>query len=198
MFGIFLDLETTGLDSTQHRVVEIGLKIVRLSTGELLDSYESLVLQSEAVWAKHDPVSIQVNGMTFERVSQGQPEEVVGAAITEIFQGLKISRGNAVFICQNPSFDRAFFSQLVPTYQQEKFRWPYHWLDLASMYWAHKLQKVVDAGDAFPEGITLSKNAIAADYGLEPEAAPHRAMNGVDHLLLCYEKVVGWPAVIQR
>lgn len=198
MFGIFLDLETTGLDSTQHRVVEIGLKLVELTTGEVLASYESLVRQTEEVWARHDPVSIQVNGMSYERVCQGRSEEEVGASVTQIFQHHNISRDNAVFICQNPSFDRAFFSQLVATYQQEEYRWPYHWLDLASMYWAHKLKQVVDRGDTFPEGIQLSKNAIAANYGLDPEAAPHRAMNGVDHLILCYEQVVGWPSAVKQ
>lgn len=193
MYGIFLDLETSGLDNTCHRVLEIAFKIVRLETGEELDSYDSLVCQPREVWNLHDPVSIQVNGMSFERISQGTSEETVSEAIISTFQKHNISRDNAVFICQNPSFDRAFFSQLVDTYKQEEFRWPYHWLDLASMYWVNELQAIVQEGRPFPEKISLSKDAIAAKHGLAPEASPHRAINGVEHLILCYEKEVGWP-----
>ena len=39
----------------------------------------------------------------------------------------------------------------------------------------------------------LSKDKIAGAFALASEEKPHRARNGVNHLLLCYEAVVGFP-----
>ena len=46
MKGIFLDLETTGLDPTQHCPIDIAFKVVELATGEdfrsISNSYQTL------------------------------------------------------------------------------------------------------------------------------------------------------------
>ena len=57
------------------------------------------------------------------------------------------------------------------------------------MYWAMHIHK-----EPFPWETGVSKDKISRAYNLDPEAKPHRAMNGVNHLLLCYEAVVGYPA----
>ncbi|MDE3048090.1 MAG: hypothetical protein KGI83_07075, partial [Verrucomicrobiota bacterium] len=41
----------------------------------------------------------------------------------------------------------------------------------------------------------FSKDLIAQQYALPGEEKPHRAMNGVRHLLLCYQAVVGFPRI---
>ena len=43
------------------------------------------------------------------------------------------------------------------------------------------------------ENPSFSKDSIAEYYGIEKEKKPHRAQNGVDHLLLCYETIIGFP-----
>ncbi len=75
-------------------------------------------------------------------------------------------------------FDRAFFIQLVHVELQRAMHWPYHWLDLASMYFAlyPDIKKEAD----------LSKNQIAKALNLPVEREPHRAMNGVNHLMECF------------
>lgn len=191
MLAIFLDLETTGLNAFLHRVLEIAFKIVDIHTGEVLLTYHKGVRQSLTVWEQRDPASVQFNGFTWERNLEGQDEESIGREITGIFTEYRIQRGKAVFICQNPSFDRGFFSQLVDVYLQEKHRWPYHWLDFASMFWALSVRRS-NSELPFPREIDLSKNAIAALFGIPKEAEPHSAINGVNHLLSCYEKVVGF------
>lgn len=194
MYGIFLDLETTGLDSTKHRVLELAFKVIDLATGKEVLSFDSFVHQPADVWEQSDPESLAVNGMSSDQTSEGKTEAFLADTIVEKMQALGISRKNAVFICQNPSFDRAFFSQIIPTYRQEKLLWPYHWLDLASMYWANYIRDLPAQPDKSAlEDIRLSKNIIARAHGLPEEATPHRAMNGVEHLIACYEKVVGWP-----
>lgn len=170
-----------------HRVLEIAFKIVDLTTGEVVETYTAMVRQSPEEWKRSDPSSLQVNGFTYGMVEGGVAPDLVATEITNILQRNKINRGTAVFICQNPSFDRVFFSQLISPDIQEQFKWPYYWLDFASMYWAEAMRS-----EKRPWKTGFSKDKIAAVYKLPPEASPHRAMNGVDHLMLCYEKVIGY------
>lgn len=180
MLGIFLDLETNGLNPFKHRVLEIAFQVIDLQTGALIASYDAILFQPPSIWALSDPQSLAINGFTPN--TPGLSESEAAAAITALFTKHTLVRGDAVFICQNPSFDRMFFCQLIPPETQESYQWPYHWLDLASMYWAKH-----------PSSLALSKNAIATALGLPEETLPHKAMNGVRHLLLCYQSVVGFP-----
>jgi DNA polymerase-3 subunit epsilon/oligoribonuclease len=59
------------------------------------------------------------------------------------------------------------------------------------MYWALLSVSVKNEHRPFPEELNLSKNEIARIHNLPPEVNPHRAMNGVDHLILCYQAVLG-------
>jgi oligoribonuclease len=193
VLGIFLDSETSGLHFHTHRIIEIALQIVDILDGQVLDTFESVVLTTPDEWKQSDPESLKVNGFTWEEVSKGASPSDVGVKIQEVFANNQIQRNKALFICQNPSFDRAFFSQLVDPSLQEKLLWPYHWLDLASMYWASAIQRGADGTGNYPWETGLSKDKIATTYSLPKEKQPHRAMNGVAHLLLCYKAVVGFP-----
>ncbi|MCB1085244.1 MAG: 3'-5' exonuclease [Chlamydiia bacterium] len=188
MLGIFLDTETNGLNFDKHRVIELAFRILDVQTGREVVSFESLIGMTEEEWKKSDPHSLQVNGFSWEEIRKGPPAAKVATEILSAFQKCKIERGHAVFICQNPSFDRAFFSQLIDADLQEELNWPYHWLDLASMYWT---RSILEQKKPWETGV--SKNEIAKVLALPPEEDPHKAMNGVDHLIACYEKVVGFP-----
>jgi oligoribonuclease len=192
MLAIFLDQETTGLDPARHRTIEIAFKIVDVSTDEVIASYDSVVKLSREAWDRHDPTSMKINGFLWETICGGKELELVSNEIKHCFIQNGIARGKAVFICQNPSFDRAFFNHLVSVDEQEKLKWPYHWLDLASMYWAARMWKAKNTKTPFPEEIILSKDKIAEYYGLPPEKKPHKAMNGVDHLIICYQALFNY------
>ncbi|MBP7075236.1 MAG: 3'-5' exonuclease [Rhabdochlamydiaceae bacterium] len=192
MLGIFLDTETNGLNPFVHRVLEIAFKIVDLTSGKVVDSYVATLKQPPEEWSKSDPVSLKVNGFTLAMVEQGISPSQAATEITNILQKNKVRRETAVFICQNPSFDRIFFSQLISPDIQEGFKWPYYWLDFASMYWAEAMRAGRNIDEKFPWKTGFSKDKIAHVYALPSEASPHRAMNGVDHLLLCYERVIGF------
>ncbi|MBS0606717.1 MAG: exonuclease domain-containing protein [Parachlamydiales bacterium] len=193
MLGIFLDSETNGLNAMKHRIIEIAFKIIDVRTGELKDQFQSHISASFEEWEKSDPASLQVNGFTWPEVSQAASPKSVGESIIKLFNKHDIKRGEAVFICQNPSFDRIFFSQLIDVDTQEKLLWPYHWLDLASMYWAKAIHKTQLGEGKYPWETGCSKDKIATALSLPKEEKPHRAMNGVNHLLLCYESVVAFP-----
>lgn len=191
MLAIFLDIEATGLDSFRHSPIDIAIKIVDLSSGIEKGSYQSVLRQTPEVWEKRDLYSMEINGYLWEDLLLGKNPVQVKEEILNLFQSLNIIRGKAFFICQNPSFDRGFFSQIIDVYTQEKLHWPYHWLDFASMYWALLVQNTKKNKLPFPETLSLSKNEIAKIYDIPPEASPHKAMNGVDHLIACYKAVIG-------
>lgn len=190
MLLIFLDTETTGLNPTKHRTLQIAFKIIERMAGRTVLSYDSTVAQPAEVWAEADPQSLQVNGFTWEETLSGKSEQVIAAEIINDFNRLDIGEKEGVFICQNPSFDRNFFTQLIGVELQKHYSWPYHWLDLASMYWAAQLLEGSEKIKRFKES-DLTKNKIAKHYGLAPEEHPHRAMNGVNHLISCYEAIFG-------
>lgn len=192
MQAIFLDTETTGLDPSTHRLLEIAFKVVDIPSGYEKLTYQTIVKQSAEIWDKRDLRSVEVNGFTWEKVQLGKEESVIREEIIQIFKDFEISRGSAVYICQNPAFDRNFFAQLIDLYTQERFHWPYHWLDFASMYWTLQVKSYQEKHTPFPGELNLSKNAIAQRYQLPIEPSPHSALNGVDHLLLCYRTVVGF------
>lgn len=190
MFGVFLDIETNGLDPFVHIPLEIALKIVNLKNGKLLAEYSSIIFSQEAEWVGFDSNSLLVNGFKKDELLKGKPRDIIQKEIKELFASYDITRGHAYFICQNPSFDRPFFGKMIPPYEQERLLWPYHWLDLASMYWALKLvqEQVIQEF-----GLNVSKDSIALRLGLDKETRPHRAMNGVNHLLACYTSLVSYP-----
>lgn len=193
MIGIFLDTETNGLNAKIHKIVEIAFKIVDLRTGELKDEFQAIMSHPIEAWEKSDPESLKVNGFKWEEVSQGKSSRQVAQEIIDLFAKWGIRRKKAVFICQNPSFDRTFFSQLIDADTQEILSWPYHWLDLASMYWSMAMSRAKEQKGPLPWETGVSKDLIARFYNLPAEDKPHRAMNGVTHLLLCYQAVVGFP-----
>lgn len=189
MKGIFLDTETNGLNFRRHRLIEIAYRIIDLSTGECLSHFSSLRKISHDEWKDSDPESLQVNGFTWEDVTRGVSSDEIAREIELDFKAQGIKRGGSVFICQNPSFDRVFFSSIIDVDVQEQNGWPYHWLDMASMFWSLQMQK----GDVLPWECGFTKDKIAKFLGLPSEDHPHRAMNGVDHLVEIYTQVVGFP-----
>jgi DNA polymerase-3 subunit epsilon/oligoribonuclease len=190
MYLIFLDSETTGINPEKHRLLEIAYKVIDSITRKTVLSYETIVSQPLEIWAEADPSSLEVTGFFWEDTLRGKTESVVADEIIQDLNHLQLGTKTGVFICQNPSFDRAFFAQLIHVELQKHFGWPYHWLDLASMYWAIQISKDPSKLAHIKEN-DLSKDEIARSFGITPEGYPHRAMNGVNHLIACYEALLG-------
>ena len=193
MLGIFLDTETNGLNPFIHKVLEIAFTLIDLSTGEVKKEFSAVLSIPLQDWEKSDETSLKINGFSWEEVQKGNSVSQVIQDIEQLFLQYNLKRGSAIFICQNPSFDRPFFSQLVSPATQEKNLYPYHWLDLASMFWAQSLIKYKAKQGPAPWEIGSSKDQIARFYEIPPEKKPHRAQNGVAHLIQCYQAIVGFP-----
>lgn len=187
MLVIFLDTETTGLDPGVHRPLEIAFKVREAGTKELLASYSTLIYQPPAVRQAANPNSSAIHGISWDEVEGGKSEKRVGQEILELLQGLLIAKQGGFFLCQNPSFDRAFFNQLIAPELQQSERLPYHWLDLASMYWVYSL---IEHAHPVSREEDLSKDRIAAALKLPRERTPHRALDGVNHLIACYDALI--------
>lgn len=187
MLGVFLDTETNGLDWSKHSILEIAFIIIDVKTGKKVASYEALQQLSNELWEKGDPESLAYTKIKKEEVQEkGKSKEQIKEEVLTLFKKHHINRGKAVFICQNPGFDRSFFNSIVDVATQEELKLPYYWLDLASMYWAERITSHKSYH------FCISKDAIAEHYGIPGEKKPHRAMQGVEHLIECYDQVVGY------
>ncbi len=193
-FLIFLDSETTGLDPKKTNIVEIALKILNQTTGEEVERYQAVVKLSEEQWEQASPYALKVNGFTWERVcEEGKEVKTIRNDINDLFESLSISNYNARFYCQNPTFDRSFYSEHLFTVEEQKSnKQPLRWLDLCSAHQALSIKRAQEKPVPFFPSISYSKDGIAKQLGLPPEEKPHGAMNGVDHLISCYRRDVGF------
>ena len=192
LIGIFLDTETNGLNFEKHEAIEIAIELIDLESGKTIDAYETLIAISPESFDRSDPTSLAFTGITYDEIKTGKPLPLVRKEILELFKKHHLVRKEALFICQNPSFDRIFFTKIIPTDLQEGLNFPYNWLDLASMHWGKSIREGHSIG-----GIGLSKDSIATFYGILSEEKPHRARNGVRHLIECYKKVIGFDLCTQ-
>lgn len=203
LYLIFLDTETSGLSPDTSHVLQIAFKIVNALTGEEIGYFENVVKLPDAAfeywkskpdkWEQENARALQTNGFNWEKMAAGSSPAHVAERICSLLQKLGVNKNNAQFYCQNPSFDRAFFEKLVLDKQREDANIPYHWFDLASADHLLQMHMIRESGIRPTKRISYSKDAIAERHGLSPEEKPHEAMNGVNHLIECYKKVVGFP-----
>lgn len=180
---IMIDTETTGLDPMINVPLDITLIAYNVTKGEILFTYQTIISCSESEFKLSDPEALKVNGLTWEYIKTGLSRDKVRENILKLFNDHKISYANAKFFCQNPSFDKPFFSLIIDVKTQTQHQFPYYWLDLASMYWFYNVSH-----GKIPGSITLK--SIAENLGLKPESTPHISMGGVKSLMECYLKLV--------
>ncbi len=200
MKAVFIDIETTGLDFDKHVALDVGIIIVDLNDFTDIKTYTSCILRHAFDWYRADKKALEINGYTRENHSPNAKEHIlVSQEIEEFLVSNEIKRGKSLFICQNPSFDRPFFHQLLSQERMNDLDMPYHWLDLASMYWIkfYGSYRPIPCPDCIIIGlnyeISLSKDSIAKSFGIPAEIKPHKAMGGCIHLFECYKAISGNP-----
>jgi oligoribonuclease len=185
---IFFDIETNGLDPYLNVPLEIAL--ICVEENKILFEYESVLRCSvENYILGSSPQALVTNGISWDDVKNAKPLEKASSDIIEFFLSHEIDRNNTVFISHNASFDKGFFYQIVSETTCEELNLPYHWLDLASMYFMFYYDWFRSQAYGRKK-IDLSKNSLADFYELGDEENPHRALNGVKHLMLCYNKLM--------
>lgn len=204
MKAVFVDIETTGLDFDVHVAIDIAVIVVDLSTIDEKHTYTACITCDAKDWLFADPKALQVNGYSQDTFpSYSKPSWQVGKEIEEFLVQHEIVRGRSFFICQNPSFDRPFFLQLMSQDRMNELHMPYHWLDLASMYWIkfygsfYPIPSLDSPYKDLNYEISLSKDSIAYAFGIPPEPKPHKALMGAEHLIRCYEAVSSLRPIIK-
>lgn len=182
---IFIDLETSGLNPLQHCILEIALVIVDVHTGQRIASYESVVKVDRVTFRRSEEGALKCNGFTWKKIcDEGVNSDIIRQDIINLFCKHDITYRNSKFIACNCTFDKPFFTKFVGS--QRMF--PSYWIDFPSVHFGVMMNNGVD-----PDDIQFAKDKIAVTHELPPEEKPHRAMNGVEHMLLLYENVVSFP-----
>lgn len=196
---VFLDIETTGLNPEKHDPIEIAMCIVDtqrckdVSSNEcniifsqntlLCPTYTTCIKLDAGRWEIADVEALNVNGFNSDCIWNGLELADASLSISKFLIDNNIRKENAVFICQNPSFDRMFFHKIISYDFYLKENMPSHWLDLGSLFLGSIINNHFYQGNEFK---IFSKDEIADEIGLPSEEKPHKALNGVKHLIDCY------------
>lgn len=90
-----VDVETTGLDPEQDRVIEIG--VVHMQGGEVQDVYQSLVNPQRDL----PPEVVNITGIQPEQLTDAPTFDLIAADVARMLEG-------RAFVAYNLAFDRAF------------------------------------------------------------------------------------------
>jgi DNA polymerase-3 subunit epsilon len=124
---LFVDTETTGLDSTKHELLEVAAIRTSPDGRTVIQTYEAKLFPEHLETA--EPRALEVNKYSaaeWPRDKCARPEDVVDA--------LQKMSGNTVLVGQNVSFDEGFLSPLF-TRLGMKPPWGYHKIDTVSLAW---------------------------------------------------------------
>lgn len=150
---VVLDVETTGLDTSAERIVEIAAK--RYENGELIGTYETLVDPGK----KLPPQITNLTGITSEQVSGGKSYHTMVNEVEKILGDLPI-------VAHNSQFDTEFLSAAFV---------------FCGRYGAFRhVDTVALARKAFPGLPNYKLDTLIQELRLSDHPQTHRAMDDVD------------------
>lgn len=174
---VVIDVETSGLDPARHGIIEIGAVLLDGETLEVINDLDAEVRL--AFWLEWDAEAEAVHGTT--RTQAEDPARLDEAeTLACLFEWLDAYRGGKrlVMAGMNPGFDLGFLRAVAERTSPElatglRERISHRTLDLHTLAWraAREHDPEVDLG-------SLNTDAIYALLGLDPEAKPHRALEG--------------------
>lgn len=152
----FLDLETTGLNKNEDKIVEIGIKLAAIDkkTNKLvgiLDSYQNFQDPHQSI----DPNVTKISGITNEMV---EGKQIDWDIVESIFNNSEI------IVAHNASFDRAFMDRYFSLSKDKIWACSVNDIDWASRGFSNKSQEM-----------------LCIWHGFYFES--HRAMSDVDALI---------------
>ena len=159
---VFVDIETTGLDNSQHEILEIA--IIHESGEEWTTK-----IQPEDL-ASADPKALEVNGFSMAEWQGAPTLEEVGDTIIK-----KLSW--CVPVAHNAGFDKGFILACLQANDFDTRNVGYHWLDTVSFAYEHLV----------PKGLTrLSLASVCSFLDISNEGA-HRALADARRCKAVYE-----------
>jgi len=156
---LFVDTETTGLDSTRHELIEVAAIRTSYDGLDVIETYEAKLPPVNLRTA--DPKALQMNGYTPE---EWTPEKCEAPLM--VVNRLAEMATDTMLVGHNVSFDESFLLPLFRHYAMTP-PWSYHKIDTVSLAWLHYNDSTSLEG--------LSLNKVCAFLGVEQPTA-HRAM----------------------
>ena len=174
---VFVDIETTGMDSRVQEIIEIGLLRVSQSWQDGVPTFVEQFAWNAKISPKHietaDPAALRINGYSADGWS--------GA--TELSEALALfsdKTAGAIMVAHNVAFDFEFLNANLARYAIPN-RMHYHRLDTVSMAY----QALRDA----PETSRYSLVELCKHFGIE-FLHPHSAMPDVYADFELFKKLV--------
>jgi DNA polymerase III epsilon subunit-like protein len=155
-----IDVETTGLDSQKHEIIEIGLVVFESeSPFKILNTFNTKVKPEHPETGSS--MAFAVNGYT-------EKEWVDAPSLYSALGDIEEMCKGTTFISYNVSFDWSFIQE---AYKKTKQRIPfdYHRLDLFTVAWMNIPHE---------EMSSWKLKSVCEKLGIAPEPEIHRAQNG--------------------
>ena len=164
---IFIDVETTGLDPTQHEMIEVAAVVAYPDKNVETPVFEARIRPTHIETAS--PRALEVNGYSEKDWADARPMEEVLPELVAFLEG-------AVIGGQNTRFDVGFIHAALKHHGMD-VRIDYHVIDVSTLAYEHLV----------PLGLKrLNLAAICEFIGVDPEPDVHRALNGAMKALEIY------------
>lgn len=157
-YGLVVDVETTGLDSRRHEIIELAM--TPFSYG--LDGTVFMVGESfQALRQPSEPIPPEITAIT------GITNEMVAGHVINLNEVARFAAPAALVIAHNAAFDRRFLERLAPVFTTKP--------------WACSLSQVDWTAEGF-EGTKLVHLAQAAGFFYDRHRAVHDCLATVELL----------------
>lgn len=167
----FTDLETTGLNSKIHEIIEIGCVIVSQPDLEVVEEFE-LKVKPENI-SKAEPKALEVNGYNEKDWEDAMP-------LHKALQIYSEKTKDCVFVAQNITFDWSFLEEACYKENITLQLWSYHRIDLLSM----AFMKLYDTDIK-----RFNQNELCKYFGVTNEKA-HTALADAKAMFEIYKNLV--------
>lgn len=117
---VFIDIETTGLISGYHEIIEVAI---------IGDSFEYHRKIKPVRLELADPKALIINGFTSREWRHAAEPRIVANEISNILKG-------ATIVGHNPNFDMDFISELLEKYDEPQ-RWKRRYIDTITLAYEH-------------------------------------------------------------
>lgn len=111
MLGLYVDLETTGLEIPRAAILSFGA-VADLPDGSVTEFYQ-LVRPNQEQWAEASPEALEVNGITYDMLKDQPTIDQASYLFLSWLSVNKIKAPEYVYIGQNPNFDLGFLRHYV-------------------------------------------------------------------------------------